>query len=99
MLMAGSLQLLSIEITKRDLNHYCLAMKIPESLELIQYENENPEEMEADHRGLRIKSLVLLFIFLLPSLLIILELLTGQVSGWWNKANLPPLPNFKLVYF
>jgi len=74
-------------------------MKIPESLEEIQYEDEYPDEMDNDHRDLRIKSLILLFIFLLPSLLIILELLTGQVSGWWNKTNLPPLPNFKIVYF
>ena len=74
-------------------------MKIPETLADIESENEYTEELETSSQALRIKAFVLLVIFLLPTLLIILELLTGQVSGLWNKTNLPPLPNFKIVYF
>ncbi len=74
-------------------------MKIPETLAEIETENEYLEEQEENPHALRIKALVLLVVFLLPSLLMLLELLTGQVSGWWNKTNLPPIPNFKIVYF
>ena len=74
-------------------------MKIPETLAEIETENEYLEEQEDNPHALRIKALVLLVVFLLPSLLMLLELLTGQVSGWWNKTNLPPIPNFKIVYF
>jgi hypothetical protein len=74
-------------------------MKIPETLAEIEPEIENPEEVETSSHILRIKALVLLVVFLLPTLLILLELLTGQVSGLWNRTNLPPLPNFKIVYF
>jgi hypothetical protein len=74
-------------------------MKIPETLAEIESETENPEELETSSHALRIKALILLVIFLLPTFIIILELLTGQVSGLWNRTNLPPLPNFKIVYF
>lgn len=64
-----------------------------------------PEEMAAEQAaassegGLRLKSVILLGVLLLPTVLTILEIMTGRVSGWWIEKAAPLLPQIKLVYF
>ena len=48
---------------------------------------------------IRLKAFLLLMIFLLPSILIVIEFVTGSVSGWWNRSVLPMLPFLKQVHF
>ena len=74
-------------------------MTLPESLEEIQSEYDYPEDFKPSSQDLRIKALVLLLVFLLPSIFIILEVLTGQVSGWWNENAVPLIPHIELVHF
>jgi hypothetical protein len=50
-------------------------------------------------RSLRVKSLLMLIALALPTLLTILEILTGRVSGWWVEKAAPLLPHIELVHF
>jgi hypothetical protein len=58
-------------------------------------EEEQPVEKEL----LRVKSLILLAIFVLPTLLIVIEVLTGGVSGAISPAQTQPPPEFPSVIF
>ena len=62
-------------------------------------EDENPTQAVYSGRELRLKSLILLFVLMLPTFLIILEILTGRVSGWWTEKAAPLLPHIELVHF
>lgn len=68
------------------------------------YEGVRPDDLYEDETdpeaGLRMKSLVLLLVFLLPTLLVVVELLTGKISGWFGHA-VQPTPTIlpTLVHF
>ncbi len=56
----------------------------------VQPENEIPEDADLGH-NLRYKALLLLLIFLIPTLLLVYELFSGAVSGWWMQTVQPHL--------
>ena len=75
-------------------------MNIPEFQEGVQPEETAAEQAVSTSKvGLRLKSVILLGVLLLPTILTILEILTGRVSGWWVEKAAPLLPQIKLVHF
>jgi hypothetical protein len=69
----------------------------------IEYEGVDPEE---DHpvevELIRVKSLILLTIFILPTILIVIEVLTGGVSGMISPGQGEPIitpDRFPSVHF
>jgi hypothetical protein len=75
-------------------------MNIPEFQDGVQPEEGAVEDATpSSTAGLRLKSLILLGIFVLPTVLTILEILTGRVSGWWVEKAAPLLPYIELVHF
>jgi hypothetical protein len=70
--------------------------------ELNVYRDEDfgaEEEQPVEKELLRVKSLILLAIFVLPTLLIVIEVLTGGVSGVISPAQTQPPPEFPSVIF
>jgi hypothetical protein len=63
----------------------------------VEPDNSIPEDAEVNQRGLRYKALLLLLIFLIPTVLVIVELLTGSLSGWWVKTIQPHLPQLDRI--
>ena len=59
-------------------------------------ENEAPEEVNLE-KELRFKALLLLLIFLIPTLVILYELLSGQITGPWMETVQPHLPQMDQI--
>ncbi len=62
----------------------------------VQPENDIPEDADFGH-DLRYKALLLLLVFLIPTLVLVYELLTGAVSGWWMKSVQPHLQQLDAI--
>lgn len=63
----------------------------------VQPENDIPEDADINHYALRYKALLLLLIFLIPTLLFIIEVMTGSLSGLWTEKIQPFLPQLKSI--
>jgi hypothetical protein len=62
-----------------------------EEIDYEAYEDDRDEVHPVEEEFLRVKSLILLTIFILPALLIVIEVLTGGVSGVISPSNTEPL--------
>ena len=67
------------------------------SFDGVQPENDIPEDTDINRQELRYKALLLLLIFLVPTILITIELVTGSLSGWWVDKIQPHLPQLKSI--
>ena len=63
----------------------------------VQPENDIPEDVDINQQELRYKALLLLLIFLIPTILIVFELMTGSLSVWWIDKVEPHLPQLKTI--
>ena len=63
----------------------------------VQPENDIPEDMDINRQELRYKALLLLLIFLIPTLLLIIEVMTGSLTGFWVEKIQPYLPQLKSI--
>ena len=62
----------------------------------VQPENDVPEDVII-HLELRYKAFLLLLVFLIPTLVILYELVSGQVTGTWAHTVQPHLPQFDRI--
>jgi hypothetical protein len=62
----------------------------------VQPENDIPEDSNLNLE-LRYKAFLLLLVFLIPTLVIIYELVSAQVSGTWVHTVQPHLPQFDRI--
>jgi hypothetical protein len=69
----------------------------------LEYEGVDPEEDQpVKEELLRVKSLILLAVFVLPTLLIVIEVLTGGISGVISPGRGEPIltpDQFPSVHF
>lgn len=63
----------------------------------VQPENDIPEDADINRQTLRYKALLLLLIFLIPTLLFVIEVMTGSLSGLWTEKIQPFLPQLKSI--
>ena len=61
----------------------------------VQPENETEED--EDEGGLRYKALLLLIIFLIPTIIVLVNLLSGNVQAGWMQTVHPHLPQMDQV--
>jgi hypothetical protein len=72
--------------------------EIEKEYEGVDFEEDHPVEVEL----IRVKSLILLTIFILPTILIVIEVLTGGVSGVISPGKGEPIitpDRFPSVHF
>lgn len=62
----------------------------------VQPENDIPEDARINHE-FRYKAFLLLLVFLIPTLVILAELVSGQFTGWWSEAVQPHLPQMDRI--
>jgi hypothetical protein len=62
-----------------------------EVFETPDHEDDQDEDHPVERELLRFKSLILLAIFILPTLIIVIEVLTGRISGVISPSNSEPL--------
>jgi hypothetical protein len=56
------------------------------------YPEDGEDEDQPDQGGfLRIKSLILLAVFIIPTIFIVIEIITGNVSGVISPSNVEPV--------
>lgn len=70
--------------------------RFDEQFDGVQPENDIPEDANFN-QDLRYKALILLLIFLIPTIVMLYELLTGQITGWWVEAVQPHLPQLDQI--
>ena len=63
----------------------------------VQPDNSIPEDADINQQELRYKALLLLLVFLIPTILLVIEFLTGSVSGWWRETIQPHLPQLDTI--
>ena len=71
-----------------------------DGLDGVQPENDLPEDYPLENNAIRVKALILLLIFLIPTIIFLVEIATGGISLFWRQAIEPYLPQLdRIVIF
>jgi hypothetical protein len=73
-----------------------------EAYEGIRPDDDQTDDQPVEREVIRIKSLILLAIFILPTILIVIEVLTGRISGAVAPGQAEPIltpEQFPSVHF
>jgi hypothetical protein len=68
-----------------------------EDLGGVQPDNDLPEDYPLENRGIRVKALLLLLVFLIPTIIFLVEIATGGISLFWRETIEPFLPQLDRI--
>lgn len=68
-----------------------------EDLGGVQPDNDLPEDYPLENRAIRVKALILLLVFLVPTIIFLVEIATGGVSLFWRETIVPYLPQLDRI--
>ena len=63
----------------------------------VHPDDDLPEDIQPGRHGIRIKALVLLLVFLIPTIILILRITTGDVVLFLKEAIEPHLPQLDAI--
>ncbi|MCJ7625598.1 MAG: hypothetical protein MUO76_19055 [Anaerolineaceae bacterium] len=68
-----------------------------EDVDGVQPENDLPEDYPLENRTIRVKALILLLVFLIPTIILLVEIATGGISLFWRQSIEPFLPQLDRI--